>query len=140
MEVVEEMATEEDAEAMHGETHRHAEPSYQSNPYGSTPYGAEPGLYGEAEAVEHAHHSSIWVANREITVEIDAEGQVQIDGKAVEQDHLETTLREASEGRKSALIVTVQAAPECRFEQVNRVLSICQELEIANVRIRASED
>lgn len=77
----------------------------------------------------------IRVANRELTLQVDAEGNIEVDGKEIKRDQLKQYLRDASKGRETALTVTVKADKKCLFGHVASVLSICQELDVANVRV-----
>ncbi len=77
----------------------------------------------------------IRVANREITLQLDAEGNIQMDDQPVAAKQLKTLLRNASKGRESALSVLVKADKKCLFENVAMVLEVCQELDVPNVRI-----
>ncbi len=81
----------------------------------------------------------IRVANRDITVELNQDGKITMDGKPIESDQLKSTLRDAGKGRESAVSVLIKADKKCLFEHVASVLAVCQELDIPNVRITARE-
>ncbi len=95
-----------------------------------------PGMVVESEAVKDVAEP-IRVANRQITLQVDEEGKIKMDGRAVEQKQLAMMLRHARKGRESALSVTIKADKKCLFEHVASVLSVCQELDIPNVSIAA---
>ncbi len=84
-----------------------------------------------------ATREPIRVANREITIELNQDGKITMDGKPVELEQFQPALRDANKGRESALSVLVKADKQCRFEHVAAVLAVCQELDIPNVRISA---
>jgi biopolymer transport protein ExbD len=90
-------------------------------------------LHGEVS------EQSIRVANREITLEFDQQGGVQMDGKMLAPKELEAALRKAAKGRESAVIVTIKADPKCEFQYVGDALAICRKLDLPNVRITATD-
>ena len=77
----------------------------------------------------------IQVARREITIQLDDKGHLKMDDKPVEGKQLKNLLRNAGKGRESAIAVTIKADKKCMFEHVATVLSVCQELDISNVKI-----
>jgi biopolymer transport protein ExbD len=86
-------------------------------------------------SAEKAEEEPIRVAQRELTLLLDADGNIEADGKAVEKDQLKKFLRDANKGRETALTVTIKADRQCLFDHVAKVLSVCQELDVANVRV-----
>jgi biopolymer transport protein ExbD len=80
------------------------------------------------------------VAQREITLQLDQEGQVTMDGQIVPIDELETALANARKGRESTLSVVVRADAQCRFQYVAAVLEICKKVDLPNVQVATRAD
>ena len=80
---------------------------------------------------------SIRIANREVAIQIDAEGKLQLEGTACELPQLKERLQQAGQGREQDLVVVVKADKRCVFEHVAAVLAICKELNLPHVRIVA---
>ena len=100
-----------------------------------------PEAIAEAESAERAEEKvSIRVANREITIQLDEAGKIQVDGTACELPQLKEMLASASQGRENAVMVIVKADKRCVFEPVAGVLAVCKELGFAHVRIAALGD
>jgi biopolymer transport protein ExbD len=91
-----------------------------------------------AEAADE--QGSIRVADREIAIQLDEAGKIQVDGTACELPQLKDTLASAGQGRENAIIVIVKADKRCLFEPVAGVLAVCKELGFAHVRIAALGD
>jgi hypothetical protein len=90
----------------------------------------------EAEPAETAEEKgSIRVANREITIQLDETGKIQVDGTACELPQLKEMLAGAGQGREHAIIVIVKVDKRCLFEPVANVLAVCKELGLPHVRI-----
>jgi len=87
--------------------------------------GAEPDASGQA----------IRVAQREVTVRLNAEGKIQVDGSDCEFAQLKDVLSQAIKGREEALRLAVQVDKQCAFEHLSAVLSVCRELDVRDVRI-----
>jgi biopolymer transport protein ExbD len=105
---------------------------------GGTPpsYASELAVPAELPAIT----SSIRIANREMSVQLDAEGKIQVDGAACELAQLKETLQKAGEGRQDDLVLVVKADKQCRFEHVAAVLAVCKELNLPHVRISAVDN
>ncbi len=106
-----------------GGTKAEADQSYLDK---STPYAALP----EKEPIQ--------VANREITLALDQNGDVTMDGKTLTKP-LKPLLRDAVKGRESAVSVVIKADKNCKFQHVAQVLSFCQDLDIRSVRIAVAD-
>jgi len=115
---------EEQTERAESPAHRLAE-SMAETPRAAAPPSSST---GEAE-------STIRVANREVTLTLDHEGNIQLDDKPVKLDRLSNVLGDISKGRESVLIVTVRVDKRCLFQRVAAVLEACQELDIHGVRL-----
>jgi biopolymer transport protein ExbD len=87
-----------------------------------------------------AEKGSIRVAEREVTIQLDETGKIQVDGKACELPQLKELLNGAGQGREDAIIVIVKADKRCLFEPVAGVLAVCKELGLPHVRIAALGD
>lgn len=83
---------------------------------------------------------SIRVADREITIQLDEAGKIQVDGAACETPQLNELLAGAVQGREDAIIVIIKADKRCLFESVAGVLAVCKELHLPHVRIAALSD
>lgn len=77
----------------------------------------------------------IRVAQREVAVSINAEGQIQVDGSVCELSQLKDVLGQAISGREEALRLVVKVDRQCIFEKLSAVLAICRELDVRDVRI-----
>lgn len=93
-------------------------------------------LYAEP-AETPATDSSIRIANREVTIRLDEEGKIQVDGTACGLPQLKEQLAKAGEGRENAIVVVVNADKRCLFEHVAGVLAVCKELNLPDVRVGA---
>ena len=83
---------------------------------------------------------SLRVADREITIQLDEGGKIQVDGTAYELPQLKEMLEKAGQGRENAIIVLVKADKRCLFGPVAGVLAVCKELDLPHVRIAALDD
>ncbi len=108
--------------------------TYQSYPSNVNPYAP-----ASAAAQEEHAEEPIRVANREITIELNQDGQVSMDGQLIELANLESALRSAISGRESAVSLVIKADKKCLFEPVAEVLSICKTVDIPSVRIAARD-
>lgn len=77
----------------------------------------------------------IRVAQREVTVSLNAEGKLQVDGGDCEFAQLKDVLSQAIKGREEAVRLTVRVDKRCVFEHVSAVLAVCRELDVRDVRI-----
>lgn len=82
-----------------------------------------------------ADKQPIRVAQREVAVSINAEGQIQVDGSVCELSQLKDVLGQAISGREEALRLVVRVDRQCIFEKLSAVLAICRELDVRDVRI-----
>lgn len=82
-----------------------------------------------------ADKQPIRVAQREVAVSINAEGQIQVDGSVCELSQLKDVLGQAISGREEALRLVVKVDRQCIFEKLSAVLAICRELDVRDVRI-----
>jgi biopolymer transport protein ExbD len=82
-----------------------------------------------------ADQQAIRVAQREVTVSLNAEGKIQVDGSDCELSQLKEVLSQAIKGREAALRLAVQVDRQCAFEHLSAVLAVCRELDVRDVRI-----
>jgi biopolymer transport protein ExbD len=100
------------------------------------PFGPPPQAVVEAEPAETPEAAgSIRIANREVTIQLDEGGKIQVDGTACELSQLKDLLAKAGEGRENAMVVVVNADKRCLFEHVAAVLAVCKELNLPLVRV-----
>jgi biopolymer transport protein ExbD len=107
-----------------------------------TALAADPEAMSQAATASTAAGSdtpsqSIRVAQREVTVSLNAEGQIQVDGSNCELPQLKEVLSQAIKGREEALRLAVQVDKQCAFEHLSAVLAVCRELDVRDVRIAA---
>ena len=92
---------------------------------------------GSETAETAGDKGSLRVADREITIQLDEGGKIQVDGTACELPQLKEMLEKAGQGREHDIIVIVKADKRCLFEPVAGVLAVCKELDLPHVRIAA---
>ncbi len=100
------------------------------------------GSHAEADATVTGSDSdkqAIRVAQREVTVSLNAEGRIQVDGSDCELPQLKEVLSQAIAGREEALRLAVKVDRQCIFEKLSAVLAVCRELDVRDVRIAVLE-
>jgi biopolymer transport protein ExbD len=77
---------------------------------------------------------------RLVTVELDSQGQIRLDGKSIDLAGLPGRLQAiaADEGR-SKITIDLRADNACPFEHVAAVIGTCRQLEISRFHIRTLE-
>ena len=70
-----------------------------------------------------------------ITIQLDKDGRVWLDGEPVDPSGVEAALRESGAGK-----VVIEADKRCLFEHVARQLEICQNLDIDDLEIKTLEN
>jgi len=75
----------------------------------------------------------------EVTIEIDEDGNLAVNGKPGALADLRTTLLKVSERAGEGASVAIKVDDRCVFRHVARVIAICEEAGIEDVRIRSAE-
>ncbi len=75
---------------------------------------------------------------RRITVQLDPQGTILADGKAVDIDGLKDLLVKARADSKTRHDVFIEVDRRCVFEHVAAVQAICKEVGVDNVQVQAS--
>ncbi len=70
-----------------------------------------------------------------ITIQLDKDGRVLLDGEPVDPSGVEAALRKTGAGK-----VVIEADNRCLFEHVARQLEICQKLDIDDLEIKTLEN
>ncbi len=78
-------------------------------------------------------------AARRTAIQIDAEGNLQMDGAPTSHDELATFLRSIAD-RSEPQLVTVEVDEQCVFQHVAGILKLCDELEIKEVKLTPMSD
>lgn len=113
---------------------------------GESEVAAAEAVVAEAEAASQAASAAsstdseadkqvIRVAQREVTVSLNAEGKIQVDGSDCDLSQLKDVLGQAISGREEALRLAVKVDRQCVFEKLSAVLAVCRELDVRDVRI-----
>ena len=79
------------------------------------------------------------VEGNEVTIEIDEDGNLAVNGKPAALADLRTTLLKVSERAGEGASVAIKVDDRCVFRHVARVIAICEEAGIEDVRIRSAE-
>jgi biopolymer transport protein ExbD len=75
---------------------------------------------------------------REITIALDTDGGITVDGESATVERLKDVLKEAQQG--AAVTVAVQAARRCDFGHVAAVQDACRECGIQSIRFAVAEE
>lgn len=76
-------------------------------------------------------------SSRQIVIALDADGHLTVDGQRTPLDDLRGVLEKAQPGQAAAVSVTIEADGRCPFQQVADVQTLCRELGIQTVELKA---
>jgi biopolymer transport protein ExbD len=94
---------------------------------------------GALDTAQAAASGSWPDSGKEVTIEIDESGNLRVGGLSTALIDLNSTLLKAHEETAGLAWVVVRVDNSCVFEHVARVLAVCEEVGIDDVRVRAAE-
>ena len=79
-------------------------------------------------------------SRRELTIEIDQDGAIMVNGESTDLDGLRTQIQKLGESGGVQLAVQLKADPRCLARHVVAVHSVCSELGVGDVHMSSLEE